>query len=100
MRSVGDVPGFDTASPILTVIFSGASLGSALAGVVFDYYQTYRPAFYLTMGLMLASIAGIWVAAPRAACRAVIAPASSPEPDSKATIGSGGTPGLHGSTIM
>ena len=58
----------------------GASLGSALAGVVFDYFQTYRPAFYLTIGLMLASIVGIWVAAPRTSRRAVMAPASSPAP--------------------
>jgi MFS family permease len=26
----------------------GASLGSAIAGMVFDYFQTYRPAFYLS----------------------------------------------------
>lgn len=45
----------------------GASLGSYVAGVVFDRFQTYRPSFYLVMGLMLASIAGIWIAAPRAA---------------------------------
>ncbi len=56
----------------------GASLGSAIAGVVFDYFQTYRPAFYLTIGLMLASIAGIWLAAPRTARRPVEALASAP----------------------
>ena len=60
----------------------GASLGSALAGVVFDYFQTYRPAFYLTIGLMLASIAGIWIAAPRAARHLVRALESSPAPRS------------------
>ena len=49
----------------------GASLGSAIAGMVFDYFQTYRPAFYLTIALMLASIAGIWLAAPRTAHRTV-----------------------------
>jgi MFS family permease len=58
----------------------GASLGSAVAGVVFDYFQTYRPAFYLTIGLMLASIAGIWIAAPRTARRTVEALASVPAP--------------------
>ena len=58
----------------------GASLGSAIAGVVFDYFQTYRPAFYLTIGLMLASIVGIWIAAPRAARRTVEAMASAPAP--------------------
>jgi len=58
----------------------GASLGSALAGIVFDYFQTYRPAFYLTIGLMLASIVGIWVAAPRTSRHTVMAPASSPAP--------------------
>jgi MFS family permease len=56
----------------------GASLGSAIAGVVFDYFQTYRPAFYLTIGLMLASIAGIWLAAPRTARRTVEALANAP----------------------
>lgn len=45
----------------------GASLGSYVAGVVFDAFQTYRPSFYLTIGLMLASIGCIWTAAPRAA---------------------------------
>jgi MFS family permease len=49
----------------------GASLGSAIAGVVFDYFQTYHPAFYLTIALMLASIAGIWLAAPRTTHRTV-----------------------------
>ena len=49
----------------------GASLGSAIAGMVFDYFQTYRPAFYLTIALMLASIAGIWLAAPRTTHRTV-----------------------------
>jgi MFS family permease len=58
----------------------GASLGSAIAGVVFDYFQTYRPAFYLTIGLMLASVAGIWIAAPRVARRPVGAVASAPAP--------------------
>jgi hypothetical protein len=47
----------------------GASLGSAMAGIVFDYFQTYHPAFYLTIGLMLTSIVGIWIAAPRATRR-------------------------------
>jgi hypothetical protein len=56
----------------------GASLGSAVAGVVFDYFQTYRPAFYLTIALMLASIAGIWLAAPRSHRRPVQAMASAP----------------------
>jgi MFS family permease len=58
----------------------GASLGSALAGVVFDSFQTYRPAFYLTIGLMLASVGGIWIAAPRVARRPVEAVASTPSP--------------------
>jgi MFS family permease len=58
----------------------GASLGSAIAGVVFDYFQTYRPAFYLTIGLMLASIVGIWIAAPRAARRTVEATVRAPSP--------------------
>jgi len=58
----------------------GASLGSAMAGVVFDYFQTYRPAFYLTIGLMLAAIVGIWTAAPRTARRTVEARASAPAP--------------------
>lgn len=49
----------------------GASLGSAMAGMIFDYFQTYVPAFYITIGLMLASIAGIWIAAPRATRQAV-----------------------------
>ena len=56
----------------------GASLGSAIAGIVFDYFQTYRPAFYLTIGLMLASIAGIWLAAPRTARRPVEAQTNTP----------------------
>lgn len=60
----------------------GGSLGSALAGVVFDYFQTYRPAFYITIGLMLASIGAIWIAAPRAVRRPVqaTAPPSLPRP--------------------
>jgi MFS family permease len=58
----------------------GGSLGSALAGVVFDYFHTYRPAFYITIGLMLASIAGIWIAAPRAARRPVEARAQAQTP--------------------
>jgi len=58
----------------------GASLGSAMAGVVFDYFQTYRPAFYITLGLMLASIVGIWIAAPRTARRTVESGASAPAP--------------------
>jgi MFS family permease len=58
----------------------GASLGSALAGVVFDYFQTYRPAFYLTIGLMLASIVGIWIAAPRVVRRPVESVANTPSP--------------------
>ncbi len=59
----------------------GGGLGSALAGIVFDYFQTYRPAFYITMGLMLASIAGIWIAAPRAVRRAAVpAPPVAPRP--------------------
>ncbi|HEY7493754.1 MAG TPA: MFS transporter [Candidatus Tectomicrobia bacterium] len=45
----------------------GASLGSYTAGFIFDHFQTYRPSFYMVMGLMLASIAGIWIAAPRTA---------------------------------
>jgi len=55
-------------------------LGSAMAGVVFDYFQTYRPAFYLTIGLMLAAIVGIWTAAPRTARRTVEARASASAP--------------------
>lgn len=43
----------------------GASLGSYVAGVVFDSFHTYNPSFYLTMGLMLVSIACMWIAAPR-----------------------------------
>jgi MFS family permease len=49
----------------------GASLGSAIAGVMFDAFRTYRPALYLTIGLMLASVGGIWLAAPRTARRTV-----------------------------
>jgi MFS family permease len=45
----------------------GASFGSYVAGFVFDRWHTYQPSFYLTIVLMLASIACIWVAAPRAA---------------------------------
>ena len=58
----------------------GASLGSAMAGVAFDHFQTYRPAFYLTIGLMLASIVGIWIAPPRTARHAVDTLASTPAP--------------------
>src|SRR5207244_1394303 len=58
----------------------GASLGSAMAGVTFDHFQTYRPAFSLTIGLILASIVGIWIAAPRTARRAVETLASTPAP--------------------
>ena len=56
----------------------GASLGSYCAGWVFDHFQTYRPSFYLTMGLMLASVSCIWLAAPRTARSALGALASSP----------------------
>lgn len=45
----------------------GASFGSYIAGFAFDHWQTYRPSLYLTMGLMLVSIGGIWIAAPRRA---------------------------------
>lgn len=45
----------------------GASLGSYLAGFVFDHFQTYRPSFYIIMVLMLVSIGCIWIAAPRTA---------------------------------
>lgn len=60
----------------------GGSLGSAMGGVVYDHFGTYHPAFYLTMGLMLASIAAIWVAAPRAARRPVapVVPPVTPRP--------------------
>jgi MFS family permease len=58
----------------------GASLGSAVAGVMFDTFQTYRPALYLTIGLMLASISGIWLAAPRAARRPVETQVAAPIP--------------------
>jgi hypothetical protein len=51
-----------------------------MAGVVFDYFQTYRPAFYLTIGLMLAAVVGIWIAAPRAARHTVEAVPSAPAP--------------------
>jgi hypothetical protein len=47
---------------------------------VFDYFQTYRPAFYLTIGLMLASIVGIWIAAPRVVRRPVESVANTPSP--------------------
>jgi MFS family permease len=56
----------------------GASLGSYCAGFVFDHFQTYRPSFYLTMGLMLASVSCIWRAAPRTARHAVGVLASAP----------------------
>jgi len=45
----------------------GASAGSYVGGVVFDVLHTYRPSFYVTMGLMLLSIACVWIAAPRVA---------------------------------
>jgi MFS family permease len=63
----------------------GASLGSYVAGVVFDRFQTYRPSFYLVMGLMLASIAGIWIAAPRAARGASAGGEKRTAPGSQAT---------------
>lgn len=43
----------------------GASLGSYLAGFLFDRLHSYHPAFYLVMVLMLASVGGLWLAAPR-----------------------------------
>ena len=45
----------------------GAALGAYLAGVLFDRFRSYELTFYLVMGLILASIACIWIAAPRRA---------------------------------
>jgi MFS family permease len=45
----------------------GAALGSYLAGVLFDRYQTYQPLFYIVIALILVSILSMWLAAPRAA---------------------------------
>lgn len=75
LRDVGTILG------LMEIGFGlGASLGSAVAGIVFDSFHTYLPAFYLTIGLMLASIAGIWVAAPRTAHRTVEALTSTSAP--------------------
>jgi MFS family permease len=43
----------------------GAALGSYLAGFLFDRFRSYELTFYLVMVLILASIACIWMAAPR-----------------------------------
>jgi MFS family permease len=64
----------------------GASLGSYVAGVVFDRWQTYHPSFYIVIGLMLASIAGIWIAAPRTARTAAVRGAGH-QPPTKASCG-------------
>ena len=45
----------------------GAALGSYLAGVLFDRYQTYHLSFYAVIGLILVSILSMWLAAPRMA---------------------------------
>jgi MFS family permease len=45
----------------------GAALGSYLAGVLFDRYQTYHISFYVVIGFILVSILGMWWAAPRIA---------------------------------
>jgi MFS family permease len=45
----------------------GAALGSYLAGVLFDRYQTYHLSFSVVIGLILVSILSIWLAAPRMA---------------------------------
>lgn len=77
----------------------GASLGSYVAGVVFDRWQTYHPSFYIVIGLMLMSIVGIWIAAPRAAravvqgagCTQPASPALSPLPEGRAKTPSADT---------
>lgn len=52
----------------------GASFGAYIAGFTFDRWQTYHPSLYLTMALMLSSIGGIWLAAPRQVHRYTHAP--------------------------
>jgi MFS family permease len=43
----------------------GAASGSYLAGWLFDRFHSYHLTFYVVMGLILISIACIWIAAPR-----------------------------------
>jgi MFS family permease len=42
----------------------GAGMGSYMAGFLFDRFHSYDLTFYVVMGLILASIACIWTAAP------------------------------------
>ena len=43
----------------------GAALGTYLAGLLFDWWQSYHLTFYLIMASIGLSIACIWIAAPR-----------------------------------
>jgi MFS family permease len=42
----------------------GASMGSYLAGFLFDRFHAYDLTFYVVMGLMVVSIGCMWTAAP------------------------------------
>jgi MFS family permease len=45
----------------------GAALGAYIAGALFDVFASYHLAFYMVLSLIVASIGGIWIAAPRRA---------------------------------
>ncbi len=64
---------------ILDVGFGlGAALGTYLAGFLYDRLHTYQISFYMVMGMMLAAIVGMWVAAPRSVRQPSAEHASSP----------------------
>ena len=44
---------------------AGAALGPWVIGSIFDATGSYRPAFWLALGLCAVSAACIWLAAPR-----------------------------------
>jgi MFS family permease len=59
-------PHFGKILGILDIGFGlGSGLGSYLAGVLFDRFQTYQPSFYLIIVCMLVSILSMWLAVPR-----------------------------------
>jgi sugar phosphate permease len=59
-------PNFGKILGLLDIGFGlGAALGTYMAGLLFDWLQSYHLMFYLIMGTIGVSIACIWIAAPR-----------------------------------
>ncbi len=59
-------PHYGTIFGVVSVaLLSGGAVGPWVAGLIFDWTGSYRPAFILSIGLCLVSIVSIWKAAPR-----------------------------------